>query len=225
MRFNEIEKHFSQPRINRYLGICGNKTRAQKLHKANIKLSQTFHPLLSTIEVVLRNNVNDAIAAYFGDRDWIINQTTGFMSSRSLQRGRFFLRKQVEKTIQKLRQNNLAVSSGKVISEQTFGFWTDLFEAHHFGLVGRSPTNAFRNLPATENRATVAAKLTKIRKFRNRINHNEPIILHANTIDFTTATAVHSSILEVLGWIDPKLLLWIHDLDKVRQTITRCRKI
>jgi hypothetical protein len=225
MKFADIEKHISQPRINRYFSICGGKTRAVRLYKANIKLSQTFHPLLSIIEVVLRNSINEAIAAHFGDTDWIINQTTGFMASPSLRRGNFFLKNQVEKTIRKLTQNGLAVTGGKVISEQMFGFWTDLFEAHHYGLLGRSPINAFSNLPATENRSTIAAKLTEIRKFRNRINHNEPIVLHANTIDFTTATNVHASIIEVFGWIDPKLIRWIHELDKVAQTLARCRRI
>lgn len=225
MNFADIERHISQPRINRYLSICGNETRAVRLYKANIRLSQTFHPLLSIIEVVLRNSINEAIAAYFGDADWIINQTPGFMTSPSLRRGKFFLKKQVEKTIGKLTDNGLAVTSGKVISEQVFGFWTDLFEPHHYGLVGRSPINAFSNLPATENRTTIAAKLTEIRKFRNRINHNEPIVLHRNAIDFTTATNVYASIIEVFGWIDPQLIRWIHELDKVSPTLVRCRRV
>lgn len=225
MKFAEIEKHLSNPRIDRYLSICGSETRAIKLYKANIKLSQAFHPLLSIIEVVLRNSINEAIAAHFGDADWIINQTTGFMASRSLRKGNYFLKNQVEKTIKKLRKNHLAITSGKIISEQIFGFWTDLFEPHHYGLVGRSPINAFGNIPATETRDTIAPKLTEIRKFRNRINHNEPIVLHRNTIDFTTATNVHASIIEVFGWIDPKLLSWIHELDKVSQTLARCRRI
>ncbi len=214
-----------QATTDRYLSICGSKTRAIKLYKANIKLSQAFHPLLSIIEVVLRNGINEAIAAYFGDADWIINQTTGFMASRSLRKGNFFLKNQVERTIKNLRKNHLAITSGKVISEQTFGFWTDLFEKYHFGLVGRSPIDALSNLPATETRGTIATKLTKIRKFRNRINHNEPIVLYRNAIDFTTATNVHASIIEVFGWIDPRLLRWIHELDKVSQTLTRCRRI
>lgn len=225
MKFAEIEKHISHPRINRYLSICGNTTRAIKLYKANIKLSQAFHPLLGIIEVVLRNNINDALTVYFGDADWIINQTSGFMFAPTLAGTRYYLKTEVERTIRKLRQKRLSVTSGKVISEQTFGFWTDLLEPHHFRLIGASSINAFANLPATENRRTVAQKLTEIRKFRNRINHNEPIVLHRNTIDFTKATNVHASIIEVFGWIDPKLLTWIHEFNKVSQTLARCRRI
>jgi hypothetical protein len=225
MKFTDIEKHISRPRIGRYLSISGNKTRAVKLYKANIKLSQAFHPLLSIIEVVLRNSINEAIGAHFADADWIINQTTGFMASPSLRGSRFYLKNQVEKTIRKLNQNGLAVTSGKIISEQTFGFWTDLFEPHHYGLVGRSPINAFNHLPTTENRTTIAAKLTEIRKFRNRINHNESIILHRNRTDFMTPANVHASIIEVFNWIDPELVRWIDELDKVSQTLARCGRI
>lgn len=225
MKFTEIEKHLSKPRINRYLRICGNKTKAIKLYKANIKLSQAFHPLLGVIEVALRNNINEALTAYFGDSDWIINQKTGFMASPTLRGTKFYLKTEVEKTERKLRQRGLAVSSGKIIAEQTFGFWTDLFEPHHFRLIGASPMNAFSNLPTASNRIAVSVKLRKIRKFRNRINHNEPIILYRHTIDFTVATEIHQSIKEVLNWLDPKLIGWVAELDKVPQTLAHCRKI
>ena len=170
MKFTEIEKHLSKPRINRYLHICGNKTKAIKLYKAKIKLSQAFHPLLGVIEVALRNNINEALTAYFGDSDWIINQKTGFMASPTLRGTKFYLKTEVERTERKLRQRGLAVSSGKIIAEQTFGFWTDLFEPHHFRLIGASSMNAFSNLPTASNRIAVSVKLRKIRKFRNRIN-------------------------------------------------------
>lgn len=96
MRFIEIERHLSVPRIHKYLSLCGNKTRAIKLYKANMKLSQSFHPVLGIIEIAIRNNINEALTAHFGDSDWIINQKTGFMSHRNLRKGRFYLRKRVE---------------------------------------------------------------------------------------------------------------------------------
>jgi Abi-like protein len=225
MKFAEIERHLSKPRINRYLRICGSKTAAIKLYKANMKLSQAFHPLLGIIEVALRNNINHALSTYFGDSDWITNQKTGFMNSPTLRGTRFYLKTEVERTERKLRQRGVAVTSGRIIAEQTFGFWTDLFEPHHFRLIGASPMNSFMNLPAPNNRSTVAAKLKTIRKFRNRINHNEPIILYRNTMDLMLATEIHQSIIDVLNWLDPNLIRWIGELDKVSQVLAQCRKI
>ncbi len=190
-----------------------------------MRLSQAFHPLLGFIEVALRNNVDEALAAHFADADWIINQTTGFMASPTLRGTNFYLKKQVENTERKLRQRGLAVTSGKIIAEQTFGFWTDLFEPHHFRLIGASSMNAFDNLPAAGSRSLVAAKLREVRKFRNRINHNEPIVLYGNTIDLTSPADIHRSIIETLNWIDPKLVGWTAELDKVPQTILRCGRI
>jgi Abi-like protein len=225
MKFPEIEKHLSTPRLNKYLRICGSKMRAIKLYKANMKLSQAFHPLLGLIEVVLRNNINDALSAHFSDSDWVINQKNGFMDSPTLRGTRFYLKTEIERTERKLRQRQIVVTSGRIIAEQTFGFWTDLFEPHHFRLIGASPMNAFGNLPTSTNRSVVVAKLKAIRKFRNRINHNEPIILYRNSIDFTLSTEIHNSILEVLSWIDPKLVQWVSELDKVPKTLAQCQKI
>lgn len=225
MKFNEIEQYLSVPRIGRYLYVCGNKTRAVKLYKANMKLAQAFHPLLGFIEVVLRNRVNEAVAAHFGDADWVINQKTRFMLSPSLRGTRFFLKSEVEKAERKLANRSLSVTSGRIIAEQTFGFWTDLFEPHHFRLIAASPMRAFKNLPSGYGRKEVVEELTKIRKFRNRINHNEPIVLYRNRIDFVFAEGIHESIKNVLNWLDPQLVGWIKDLDKVNKIILQSRKI
>jgi len=225
MKYNEIERHLSIPRIGRYLHLSGSKTRAVKLYKANMKLAQAFHPLLGFIEVALRNNVNDAVAAHFGDADWIINQKTGFMLSPSLRGTRFFLKSEVEKAERKLANRGLSVTSGRIVAEQTFGFWTDLFEPHHFRLIAAAPIMAFRNLPSGFGRKEVSQELTKIRKFRNRINHNEPIILHRHNIDFLFSQGIHQSITDVLSWLDPQLIGWIKPLDHVQKIILHCQKI
>lgn len=195
------------------------------MYKANMKLAQAFHPLLGFIEVVLRNNVNNAVASHFGDADWIINQKTGFMLSPSLRGTRFFLKSEVEKAERKLANRGLSVMSGRIIAEQTFGFWTDLFEPHHFRLIAASSMRAFKNLPPGYGRKEVSEELTKIRKFRNRINHNEPIILYRNHIDFIFSEGIHESITNVLSWLDPHLVGWIKELDKVKKIILQSQKI
>jgi hypothetical protein len=86
MKFTELERHLSIPRINRYLTLCGNKTKAAKLYKGNLAIAQAFHPILGVFEVVLRNHLYNAVANYFRDIDWIINQQAGFMSAPPLTR-------------------------------------------------------------------------------------------------------------------------------------------
>lgn len=85
MNFRDFRQYFSAARTSRYLHATGNSTsKAVKLYKANLKISQAFHPLLGVFEVVFRNRLNDILTSHFTDADWIINQKTGFMSDHSL---------------------------------------------------------------------------------------------------------------------------------------------
>ena len=47
------------------------------LYFANLKIAQAFHPLLSSFEVILRNQLHYALARHFSDGNWIINQMLG----------------------------------------------------------------------------------------------------------------------------------------------------
>lgn len=85
MRINKVRTHLSSARINRYLIATGNNNqRAVKLYKHNLRVSQSFMPILSILEVSIRNGLNTILTAHFTDPDWIINQKNGFMSHASL---------------------------------------------------------------------------------------------------------------------------------------------
>lgn len=75
MKIKDFRHYFSSARVNRYLLATGNSSnRTMKLYKANLRISQSFHPLLGVFEVVLRNRINDVLTVHFVDPDWIINQ-------------------------------------------------------------------------------------------------------------------------------------------------------
>lgn len=235
MKFNDFRQYFSAARVNRYLlAADNNKSRAVKLYKANLKTSQAFHPLLGIFEVVLRNRLNDILAAHFADPDWIINQKTGFMSDPSLrfiykrtgkQKTNDYLKREINKAEKRLQKTRTTITSGKIIAEQTLGFWTDLFEVHHYRLLKGKPIQIFNSLPAGYGRKEVNDELDKVRRFRNRMNHNEPICFDGNTIDFTDTLEVHQSIINVLTWIDPEIIKFISDIDQVKKTIVKAEKI
>ena len=110
-------------------------------------MAQAFHPLLGCLEVVLRNGINDQLTSYFADPNWIINQKAGFMvhpllthtnkKTGRVETNRFILNS-VKEAERKLVKRGIGVTSGRVISEQTFGFWTDLFESHHYKNIKRA---------------------------------------------------------------------------------------
>lgn len=208
--YKTFEKNLSYPRLSRYLFLSnGNKPKTIKLYKANLQVSRSFYPLLSILEIVIRNSIDEVLTSYFNDTDWIINQQNGFMADNSLRRGNFYLKTEVSRAIQKIRQNRSRVTSGKVIAEQTFGFWTSLLEPYHFRLIQGKTLNAFLNRPHGYGRTDVMKELKKIQKFRNRIYHNEPICFANNQIDFSQAIDAHTAILEVLAWIDASFGIWV----------------
>lgn len=118
----------------------------------------------------------------------------------------------------------MPITSGKVIAELMFGFWTDLFEVQQYRLLLGRPIQVFNHLPSEYGRREIADLLNKIRLFRNRINHNEPICFQGNNIVFTYAEEVHSAVHNILDWIDPELTKWIEDLDEVKTEIERAKK-
>jgi hypothetical protein len=224
--YQQLEKHLSPPRFGRYLTAASNhKTKAKRLYKANLRVAQAFHPLLSLLEVALRNGLNSVLTVKFGDPDWIINQQRGFMSDPSLRHGNFFLRKEAEKASNRLTRKRVIVTSGKIIAEQTFGFWTEFFEPHHYRLVGGCPIRIFAHLPSHIKRRNVANQLAKIRLFRNRISHNEPVCFIINRVDFTPAEEVHDAILSILQWLEPGFAVWVNDLDSVKQEIHKAQAL
>lgn len=58
----DIKKHesfFSKERLVRYISACnGNIAKALKLYKYNIQACQTLYPVISVLEVFLRNSID-----------------------------------------------------------------------------------------------------------------------------------------------------------------------
>ena len=184
--------------------------------------------------MVLRNGINDQLTSYFADPNWIINQKTGFMvdplltytnkKTGKVETNKFILNS-VKGAERKLIKRGIGITSGRIISEQTFGFWTDLFENHHYKILKGRPIKLFKNLPSGYGRTEILNELSKVRQFRNRINHNEPICFVGVAIDFSNTTAVYQSILNLLKWINPELIPWIKDIDKINATITKGQNV
>lgn len=235
MKFEKIRLYVSTPRIGRYLQATGNnKSKATRLYKANLKLSQAFLPIIAILEVTLRNRINTILTAHFSDSDWILNQKNGFMIDPSLahidkRTGKNitnrYLKSEVEKAEKRILRSGAVVTSGKIISEQTFGFWTDLYEVHHYKILFGRPIQIFSNLPSGYGRKEVNDGLNKIRIFRNRLYHNEPICFKGTTKDFQHAEEIHTIITNTLTWIDFELVNWIKNIDGVKKQIDSAKRI
>lgn len=222
MRRDLLNKYISMPRYYRFLrATANNSKRAERLYNANIRLAQAFHPILGQFEVILRNSLNDVLTRYFNDRDWIITQKMGFMNAPSLSQSRYYLKKCVQNSENKLNRLGIPLSSGKIISDQTLGFWTSFYVSAHYGLIGGQPIHVFANKPALENRSSIHAKLDDIQKFRNRVNHCEPICFNNLNIDCAYALKIRENLFDLVTWIEPDLVPLFSKLDNTQSKINQ----
>lgn len=210
MDYSKLEYYLSRPRLDRFLVATGNsKSKSQKLYRINLRVAQAFYPVLNLFEIFLRNIVNYQVSSFFTNPNWIITEKNGFMNHPSLSPSRFFLKNSVLKTERSVKRRCSTITPGKIIAEQSFGFWTSLFETHHYRLIGGVVIHCFPSKPAHINRNILNQKLNRIREFRNRIYHNEPICFNGNAIDFTNAINIKNKIYELLEWIDIDLTEYV----------------
>lgn len=206
------------------------------MYYANARVAQSFQPLLSFFEVILRNQLHYALAAHFNDVQWLINQKTGFMSDPSLthtvkKTGKVmvndFLKKEVERSERTLIGKKRNVTAGRVIAELNLGFWNSLYETHHYALLKGVPCKIFKSLPTGYGRKEVNNAIQEIRTLRNRVSHNEPLCFSNKAYDMTYAKEMYGKINDFLSWINPDIMVSLksESLDNVCREIGRTEQI
>lgn len=237
MNFKKFSKLYSNARVSRYVKAAkGDKRKAQKMYYANARIAQSFQPLLSFFEVILRNQLHYALASHFNDVQWLINQKTGFMSDPSLihvvkKTGKVmvndFLKKEVERSERTLISKKRNVTAGRVIAELNLGFWNSLYETHHYALLKGVPCQIFKSLPTGYGRKEVNNAIQEIRTLRNRVSHNEPLCFSDKVYDMTYAKEMYGKINDFLSWINPEITssLKKESLDCVCEEIDNAERI
>lgn len=224
--YNKIKRYISAARLQKFEYVCfNNKKKALKLYQTNLRLSQAFYPLLSLSEVILRNAVNIELARHFADKDWLINEQSKFMDHKSLRtyRGNGYLKSMVSKSIRDLKSQ---ANQGKIIADLNFGFWVALFDNKHYSLLFGSPLKIFNKLPKTENRKSIHSKLKKLRDFRNRVYHNEPIIFKKDSkgktvFNLDEARQTYKFIKELFEWLNLDFVKWTKRIDNIPLELNR----
>ncbi len=226
MEFRKLESFLSKPRIQRFLVAAGNSTsKAQQLYRINLSVSQAFYPILNLFEIFLRNAVNDQVASYFDNSNWITSEKQGFMNDGFLKKSKFFLKRSVQRAEKTIERKGGKISSGKVISELSFGFWASLFEVHHYRLIRGVIIRCFPHRPNHVKRSIVFQKLNRIRQFRNRIYHNEPICFKGSNVNFKEAEKIKDEIFEMLSWIDSDLATYTEYFNGIESEIDQAKNI
>mgnify|MGYP002153710484 CR=1 FL=1 len=189
-----IEKFISQARLSPF--------GTMEAYKLNLQKSKQSYIPLAILEVSLRNQVNHLFAVLYGSQ-WLIK---GVSELHQKEQEKISFAKAT------LKRNHTIFTQDKLIAELNFGFWTALFRSVYSKQM-RIPNlvKVFPNLPPpTEkfiNRDILSSKLNHIRKFRNRVFHHENIIKD----EFQN---IHQEILELIRYLDAKLVTLVEEVNK-----------
>lgn len=198
----------SQPRFSTYLNEAGgDQTRALDLYKWNSDLAAAFSFPLHLAEVGLRNGVSHAIENVFGQA-WPSNGA--FEVSLGVRRGGY-------NPVNDLRQTRRRVGTpGHVIADLKFAFWQEMFTARHDNRIWNSHLAvAFPNCPHSnvqQMRGLAYREIDKIRKFRNRIAHHEPVFARNLVEDL-------DRVKEVLRWCSQDAVDWLDQHEEVTNVL------
>lgn len=85
MKYAKLISLFSEIRLSKYLSTFDrNETKAISLYEYNLKLSQALYPMISLLEVGLRNAIDKELCKHFSDQNWLINKRRDFANHPNL---------------------------------------------------------------------------------------------------------------------------------------------
>lgn len=189
--YMQFESALSTERLSTYMQWANQDSNiAKELYGLNMALSEALYTPLHMLEITLRNAIHNRMIDIHGEK-WFTNNQ--LIIDHYLQ----------NKVLEAYKKHGKEAKDGQIVAELTFGFWTALFSPHNNHL-----WQYFHQIfAAPVKRKTIAGKLNRIRRVRNRIAHHEVIIQH-------DLLASHSDMRELIGWLSTEALIWCD---------TRCR--
>ena len=118
----DLERFASRPRLDRYRYLSRNDLETVVLYCWNIQLAEALMPTIAIFEIALRNSVHTTLTAH-AQTDWWFPAVLHPAANANIQ-----------KLTASLRTPQGPPTSGKVISEITFGFWQKMFSHYYSDL-------------------------------------------------------------------------------------------
>lgn len=134
---------------------------------SNIKICESFYPLLDFFEISLRNRINNVFVEDFGE-DWLLDND--FFDNET--------KNAVTEAQERLRKKKKYPVNHRLVAELNFGFWSNLFNKKYH-VIWQQDKRIIRTF--VNNRfdiKMVNKELEILRNFRNRVFHFETIYTH-----------------------------------------------
>lgn len=200
-----LERLLSAERLARLEALTGSTAAAIELHQETLRVSAGLMNVIASVEIALRNAVDENLTAHFGTPAWLTHPPAPFQWKKiendaargalsSAQRAAYSKLSQADKGALDVkafpqgrpantshlkraveRRRQLPISNGKIIAETTLYLWKRLYSSDYEQTLWR-PTLK-RTFPNKRmKRPDVAARLEHIYQARNRLAHHEPVL-------------------------------------------------
>jgi len=195
MRPEQASRWLTDARFTPYLRSCdGDHERAVALYVWNAQISSVMMETLHHLEVLLRN----VIDAQFTPVDPSATPRDTWLQDSALLN--IAARTRVHETIGRITREGKAPTRGRVVAGLSFGLWRALFDKKYTGLWVAHLHHAFPG--GSGDRAQIAAVMSNLVPFRNRIAHHETIVRRP-------IQRHYDEMLELAGYIDADAATWI----------------
>lgn len=203
-----LTQTISPERLGTYLSAAGHDPeRALKLYLWNAQLGEAFHIPIQAVEVGLRNRINHALAAEFGQDWWCADEFLAIAGDDQ--------KSDLEMVARRIRNRDLELCASQVVAGMSFGFWSAMLQPRYNAPVwSKQLRSSFPHFPDNRGRKSLAEAAARVGYIRNRIWHHEPIIKNDNSKD-------HATVLQLLGWICPTKAAWIRPYCRVPELLRR----
>lgn len=200
MHQHQARRWISEPRFAPFLAVSGNYRDAVALYVWNAQLAAACLETLHHLEVLMRNSVDFCFTPtdHWADvsETWLANSS--LLNPQSIRR--------VDEAIDRIRSEGKASTRGRVVSSVSFGFWRALLSRKYDRLWVSHIHHAFPN--GSGNRSEIAALMSRLNPFRNRIAHHESLI--GQDVGLR-----HEEMIQLAGMIDAGAASWIRGHSRV----------
>lgn len=206
-----------------------NTTDPVELHGAyiwSVKCSAAMYPLLSALEVALRNSIHNEATQVIAI-DWYDQLATRVRSNwpgtHKIDTSNIAWHKtQVAQIKYKIRKKQPPVGLKKpdlLVAKMDFGFWDNLLR-ECFSVNGNPKAlwpqcipKVFPNLPQGHTLTNIQLEITSLRELRNDIAHHSPVWKHGSVSDQKSAIKYLNDqidkILEIISWLSTDKVDWL----------------
>jgi hypothetical protein len=205
MNASEVAKWITDARFAPYLAEShGDYDDALALYIWNVRISAAAFETLHHVEVLVRNSVD----VQFTPVDLSARPEDTWLDNPSILIGP--ARDRVRTTIDRIVRDGKRPTRGRVVAGLSFGFWRALFDKKYQQLWN---THLHRAFPAgSGDRSEVAALMSNLVPFRNRLAHHETIVRRP-------IAEHYEEMLALAGLVDAEARGWIRTVSRVESVL------